>query len=316
MDSIIQNTASKFDGDHKKVKEFNFKNDKSSNSNKQNITPLSQFHQTSLSKSNSSSSIGKEVSKKTMSDQKGDCAKSTSVKFEKSGITSLQKSSDKNLCSSRTNSSHKIVNKPCDYKLQVDPQKSKKFELSKEAQILMDKLNIPLIESYENLVEMKLAEDNNEEEKGAFIEEEFDQSRPMTTRIYDNEDDQYKNMLSPAFKNNNKHVSVEAGLEGDIREDKEDNFEDKLRYFTETLKELGLDIKNSDISDLGSVIVLSSEYFNGEFFFSADSHLFPRRFQRSFLGPRNHKTSRTNENSTKSSISLSKSRKRFVNSVI
>jgi hypothetical protein len=108
----------------------------------------------------------------------------------------------------------------------VDPQKSKKFEFSKEAQILMDKLNIPLIESYENLLEVKLGEDNNEEEKGTFMEEEFDQSRPMTTRIYDNEDDQYKYMLSPAFRNNNKHISVEAGLEGNIREDKEDNFDD------------------------------------------------------------------------------------------
>ncbi len=57
----------------------------------------------------------------------------------------------------------------------------------------------------------------HEEEKGSFIGEEFDQSRPMTTRIYDEEDDQqlfmqYPQMATPKQEEINR-MSVEAGLE-------------------------------------------------------------------------------------------------------
>lgn len=88
-----------------------------------------------------------------------------------------------------------------------------RFELSKEAQILRSKLNIPSSETQESVIRAK----NDEEDKGE-MEEEFDQSRPMTTRIYDNDDDQhlfmqYKNMPLLDKDCGNKHMSVEAGLE-------------------------------------------------------------------------------------------------------
>jgi hypothetical protein len=61
------------------------------------------------------------------------------------------------------------------------------------------------------------------------IEEELDQSRPMTTRINENEDDQhlfmqYKNLPTPKY-DDNKHMSVEAGLEKQSKEEM-DNVED------------------------------------------------------------------------------------------
>lgn len=93
-----------------------------------------------------------------------------------------------------------------------------KTELSKEAQNLMSKLNI----MKPNASKGKINNRHQEEEKGDFYEEEFDQSRPMTTRIYENDDDQhlfmqYKNLNTP--NNNNKHLSVEAGLERRSKED-------------------------------------------------------------------------------------------------
>ena len=67
--------------------------------------------------------------------------------------------------------------------------KTKKTELSKHAQMIIDKLNFPRPECISYTETSINVNRNNEEEKGALIEE-FDQSRPMTTRIYDNEDDQ------------------------------------------------------------------------------------------------------------------------------
>ena len=72
-------------------------------------------------------------------------------------------------------------------------QNNNKIELSKEAKILMDKLNIPLVDSYENITKMQANQRSLahvEDEKEEHFEEEFDQSPPMTTRIYDNDDDQ------------------------------------------------------------------------------------------------------------------------------
>ena len=57
----------------------------------------------------------------------------------------------------------------------------------------MDKLNISVVDSYENITKMQANQRSIahvEDEKGEHFEEEFDQSRPMTTRIYDNDDDQ------------------------------------------------------------------------------------------------------------------------------
>lgn len=95
--------------------------------------------------------------------------------------------------------------------------KMHKIELSKEAQILREKLNIPLQDPHNQAQSRPL--NQNEDEKGEQIEEEFDQSRPMTTRIYDNEDDQQLNIqyiktadgtIRP-LNTLNKHMSVEAG---------------------------------------------------------------------------------------------------------
>jgi hypothetical protein len=93
-----------------------------------------------------------------------------------------------------------------------------KTELSEQAQILMNKLNIVKPDHY-----IKKANNHyREEENRDLLEEEFDQSRPMTTRIYENDDDQhlfmqYKNLNTP--NNYNKHLSVEAGLERNSKEE-------------------------------------------------------------------------------------------------
>lgn len=104
--------------------------------------------------------------------------------------------------------------------------KNNKIELSEQAKILMDKLNIQPTDFYENFQRLQANlnmsnNDGEEEEKGEFTVEEFDQSRPMTTRIYDNEDDQqlniqYKNAKASEQRKGelNKHISVEAGWEG------------------------------------------------------------------------------------------------------
>lgn len=94
--------------------------------------------------------------------------------------------------------------------------KTKKTELSKHAQMIMDKLNIPKPEWISYTEASININKHNEEEKGALIEE-FDQSRPMTTRIYDDEDDQQLSIQYDCDKapkwDSNKHMSVEAGLE-------------------------------------------------------------------------------------------------------
>mmetsp|Transcript_14563 Transcript_14563/g.12821 ORF Transcript_14563/g.12821 Transcript_14563/m.12821 type:complete len:87 (-) Transcript_14563:244-504(-) len=79
--------------------------------------------------------------------------------------------------------------------------KTKKTELSRNAQILMEKLKISKPEGIEYTEASININQNMEEEKGDLIEE-FDQSRPMTTRIYEDEDDQqlfiqYKNVKTP-----------------------------------------------------------------------------------------------------------------------
>lgn len=92
--------------------------------------------------------------------------------------------------------------------------------MSKEAQILRNKLNISLLIPHDKM-RPQYAYPTPEEEKGEQIAEEFDQSRPMTTRIYDDEDDQqlniqYKHGMAghgKGYSNQNKHMSVEAGLE-------------------------------------------------------------------------------------------------------
>lgn len=105
-------------------------------------------------------------------------------------------------------------------------QKIHRFEMSKQVQILRSKLNIPCSESQESAIRAKQDSfTDHEEEKGEIVGEEFDQSRPMTTRIYDDEDDQnlhmqYKNIQLMDKGARNKHMSVEAGLE---RQSKDDN---------------------------------------------------------------------------------------------
>lgn len=122
--------------------------------------------------------------------------------------------------------------------------KARKVELSRQAQLLRDKLNIPLIECHEKLV--NVASNQIEEEKGEQLREEFDQSRPLTTRIYDKDDDQdlfiqYKN-FKPSEQN--KHMSCEAGREriskDEIAKDESDNLGDE---------QYSMIIKNIDDSD-------------------------------------------------------------------
>lgn len=122
--------------------------------------------------------------------------------------------------------------------------KARKVELSRQAQLLRDKLNIPLIECHEKLV--NVASNQIEEEKGEQLREEFDQSRPLTTRIYDKDDDQdlfiqYKN-FKPSEQN--KHMSCEAGLEriskDDLAKDESENLGDE---------QYSMIIKNIDDSD-------------------------------------------------------------------
>jgi hypothetical protein len=175
-------------------------------------------------------------------------------KFSKSN---LNLSSERNPISSLKNSTQKVVNKPMDYSLVTQSDKPKKFGLSKEAQILMDKLNIPLIESHENLIQYKLKEIRDEEEKGDFVEEEFDQSRPMTTRIYNNDEDQYKNILSPNLRHvsTNKHASVEAGL---ARDDNSPVSEEK-RYRSEFVS---IDDDNMPNSNDNSMIIRNGDDFD------------------------------------------------------
>lgn len=100
-----------------------------------------------------------------------------------------------------------------------------RVKLSKHAQMIMDKLRIknPGCVYEDNSIKASKA---NEEEKGNFYREEYDQSRPMTTRIYDGEDDQqlvmqYPNSSSPKHREVNR-MSVEAGLER-ISKDKFEN---------------------------------------------------------------------------------------------
>ena len=216
------------------------------------------------------------LSKKTISDQKGHWANDSSIsdKFQdfedwtdnedsqnqmedKFSKSNLNLSSEKNPISSLKNSTQKVVNKPMDYSLVTHSDKPKKFGLSKEAQILMDKLNIPLIESHENLVQYKLKEIRDEEEKGDFVEEEFDQSRPMTTRIYNNDEDQYKNILSPNLRHvsTNKHASVEAGL---ARDDNSPVSEEK-RYRSEFVS---IDDDNMPNSNDNSMIIRNGDDFD------------------------------------------------------
>lgn len=103
-------------------------------------------------------------------------------------------------------------------------------KLSKHAKMLRDKLNLtrPVTQFHKN--------DVDEEEKGDFMNEEFDQSRPITTRIHDNEDDQqlyipYNNPQADTEHRagrSNKHLSVEAGLEGKPKDDA--TLEDSDKY--------------------------------------------------------------------------------------
>ena len=113
--------------------------------------------------------------------------------------------------------------------------KTKKTEMSKNAQMLMDRLKIskPTKTSYAETSINALR--NMEEEKGNFMHEQFDQSRPMTTRIYDSEDDQqlfmqYKNISTPK-PDQNKHMSVEAGLERISKENFNDENDNALNDF-------------------------------------------------------------------------------------
>lgn len=115
--------------------------------------------------------------------------------------------------------------------------KSTKVELSKEAKILLGKLNIALAGSHETVSKTQTNErsfGNREDEKGEHFDEEFDQSRPMTTRIYDNDDDQqlhiqYKAMKLAAARQDQQAnmMSAEAGLEGNNYES-DDNDSDNL----------------------------------------------------------------------------------------
>ena len=107
--------------------------------------------------------------------------------------------------------------------------KQHKVELSKQAKMLRDRLNLPDYEVKEITDKVKSDKDEKflEEEKGALITEELDQSRPITTRIHDNEDDQQLDI--PCDRQNeddlksekeDKHLSVEAGLERKSKEEK------------------------------------------------------------------------------------------------
>lgn len=104
-------------------------------------------------------------------------------------------------------------------------QQKVRVKLSKQAQMIMDKLRLknPGCAYEDNSIN---ASKVVEEEKGNLTCEEFDQSRPMTTRIYDGEDDQqlvmqYPNVNSPKHGEVNR-MSVEAGLER-ISKEKFDN---------------------------------------------------------------------------------------------
>ena len=142
------------------------------------------------------------------------------------------------------NSTPNTLNVDSGVKAITNSEIKKKVKLSKHAQMIMEKLKIPnhsKIYEEHSLDATKL----HEEEKGSFIAEEFDQSRPMTTRIYDEEDDQqlfmqYPQMATPKQEEINR-MSVEAGLERISK--------DKFEIENETENDEGLGLGGD--SDLG-----------------------------------------------------------------
>jgi len=147
-----------------------------------------------------------------------------------------------------------------------------RVKLSKHAQMIMDKLRIknPGCAYEDNSINASKA---REEEKGNLTREEYDQSRPMTTRIYDGEDDQqlvmqYPNPCSPKHEEVNR-MSVEAGLER-ISKDKFEN---------ESENDIGQDqfsmiIKNSEGEEsdyaFASQLASSGEEFSNQAYQSYD----------------------------------------------
>jgi len=97
----------------------------------------------------------------------------------------------------------------------TNSEQKTQIKLSKQAQMIREKLNIPNPGSVNEEWSFKICQ--VDEDKRNFITEEFDQSRPLTTRINNEEEDQqlfmqYPNINSPKQFELNR-MSIEAGLE-------------------------------------------------------------------------------------------------------